>query len=472
MKRLTKFQFQAFRHPERPPIFQIVDEREWYCDDLESTLGVLFRDKVDNDWAYVILQQDHDSTFSCVAIDSSIKTETVARETLLSELDRASTELSETGKTDVRANLSRSINRIDPFLPVVPLAKRNPLFNLIAEHGAYSPARGMIREVHDTFVDLDGNFIEQFQTTGFDARIWELYLRAYLVDSEFSVLPTNRPDFVVSKSGITLGIEAVTANETQSLNSGDWRNIYSATNAKLLNDRPIPLDAAFVDKEQNFVPIKLGSALYSKLQKRYWNLDVMKNRPIVLAIETFHDQQALHYSSAALGTYLYGYRHEVLWDSEGKLLIVPRKIDSHTYAGKTIPSGFFSLPDAEHIGAVLFSNSGTLSKFNRMGQQGRHHNPRIRLIRKGICYNPDPQAVNPSAFVYEVGDPQFTEWWGQGLEMFHNPFAINPVSRWLFPEITHHRFENGMIYTESPEFQPIASITMNFSGESQRPLAR
>jgi len=28
------------------------------------------------------------------------------------------------------------------------------------------------------YEDVDGNFIEQFQTTGFDARIWELYLFA------------------------------------------------------------------------------------------------------------------------------------------------------------------------------------------------------------------------------------------------------------------------------------------------------
>lgn len=25
------------------------------------------------------------------------------------------------------------------------------------------------------FVDVDGNFVQQFQTTAFDSRIWELY---------------------------------------------------------------------------------------------------------------------------------------------------------------------------------------------------------------------------------------------------------------------------------------------------------
>ena len=268
-------------------MFQFVEEHEWYSDDVESTLGVLFRDSVDDDWAYVILQQVYDSTFICVAVDSSFETEKVARATLLSELHRASVELKETGSTNVRANLARSISHRDPFKPVVPLAKLNPLFKLIAEHGAYSPARGMIKEVHDSHVDLDGNFIEQFQTTGFDARIWELYLHAYLIDAEFSVLPSKRPDFVVSKAGIKLGIEAVTANPTHSLRNGDWHNIYSSTKFPPFDGGPIMLDAAFANKEENFVPIKLGSALYSKLQKRYWELDSLQGIPIILTIETF-----------------------------------------------------------------------------------------------------------------------------------------------------------------------------------------
>ncbi len=46
------------------------------------------------------------------------------------------------------------------------------------------------------YEDVDGNFVEQFQTSAFDARIWELYLFAvldeagYLVDRRY---PT--PDF-------------------------------------------------------------------------------------------------------------------------------------------------------------------------------------------------------------------------------------------------------------------------------------
>ena len=38
----------------------------------------------------------------------------------------------------------------------------------------------MLADIAATFNDKDGNFVKDFQTAGFDARIWELYLHAYL----------------------------------------------------------------------------------------------------------------------------------------------------------------------------------------------------------------------------------------------------------------------------------------------------
>lgn len=465
MKRLTEFQFRAFNHPEIHPMFHFfVDEREWYSDDAGSTLGVVFRDREDGDWGYVVLKPDEKGEFRCVKVESSIGTIQAARVRVLEEIDRVSREPGTDGspRRGIPATVQRGIDGRDPFKPLVAQEKLNRLFRLLAGYDAWSPARGMIREVYGSFADLDGNFLEQFQTTGFDSRIWELYLHAYLVDAGFSLLPSQTPDFVISKAGITLSIEAVTANRSQ--NGSHEPDVGYAW--PLLTDPQSYLnDRSFVDKEQDFVPIRLGSALYSKLQKRYWELKVVAGRPLIFAIETFHDRHSLHYSSSALGTYLYGFRHECLWDPQGRLLVVPKRVDTHTYAGKSIPSGFFGLPNAENVSAVLFSNSGTVSKFNRMGYSGDYRNPRIRLIRQGTCYNPDPDATTPMSFSYDVGDPRYPEWWGQGLEMFHNPGAMHPVDRRLFPGIAHHRLERGNIYTEAPEFQPLASFTLNISVE-------
>ena len=463
-KSLTRIQFQAFSHALRPAAYNyLIEEHEWYADDSERTLGVLFRDKLDDDWAYVVLQMDADSVFRWVAGEHSFAIREVALERLLSDIDRLAEDLETMGVPQVLPNLARAIKPTDPFVPIVPPSKLNPLFQRVATSEDHSPTRGMIREVFRDYTDRDGNFVEQFQTTGFDARIWELYLHIYLTDSRFSLLPTVSPDFLVSKSGDKVAIEAVTANPTQELGTGDLRSAYSSTRILIppLDKGITQLDSAFDYKQEDFVPMKLGSTLYSKLQKRYWESPTAQNMPIILAIETFHEEASLHYTSSPLATYLYGTRHTYVWDSEGNLVIVPQKVEKHTFAGKNIPSDFFSLPEAYHISAVLFSNSGTVSKFNRMGQQGPYYNPRVTLLRFGECVNPDPKAVKPDKFHYKVGDTDWMEWWGQGLEMFHNPSSTYPVNLDMFPEVAHHSFKDGLIFTDGPPFQPFNSITFN-----------
>src|SRR6202165_280711 len=117
----------------------------------------------------------------------------------------------------------------------------------------------------------------------------------------------------------------------------------------------------------DFMPIKFGSPLFSKLTKQYWKLPHAIGLPLVFAIADFHDKASMTWTSTALIRYLYGVHHEFSFDKDGQLVISPSKIEKHVYKGKEIPSGFFFLPDSEHVSAVLFSASGTISKFNRLG---------------------------------------------------------------------------------------------------------
>ena len=47
----------------------------------------------------------------------------------------------------------------------------------------------MLREVYSEFPDLDGNFVEQFQTSGFDPRTFELFLSAMFKDLGHHIEP-------------------------------------------------------------------------------------------------------------------------------------------------------------------------------------------------------------------------------------------------------------------------------------------
>lgn len=224
-------------------------------------------------------------------------------------------------------------------------------------------------------------------------------------------------------------------------------------------DEPPSSPEEVQERSRDYMPIKFGSALFSKLRRRYWEKKHVAGHPLIFAIEDFHQPGSLLWSRIALVTYLYGYRHTWGKDKNGKRTITPEKIETHQYGDKKIPSGFFFLPEAENVSAVLFSNSATISKFNRMGKLAEFGSPRVRMIREGTCHNHDPNAAEPLRFVVEVNPSSYDELWGEGLSMYHNPRAAIPVDPALFPNIAHHWFEDGQIAGDLPEFFPYGSVT-------------
>ena len=302
----------------------------------------------------------------------------------------------------------------DPFSLIVPDERVHPGFRVLRDSPAFAPARALIRELAPRLEDVDGNFLEQFQSDGFHPRLWELYLNTYFLDSYFEVnRAQRRPDFVLTKSPFVVCVEATTVNPTQG-------------HSPLA--QPPEADSVVekvTERIANYLPMKFGSALYSKLVERYWEAECAKGHPLVLAIMDFHELAAnklsMADSSAGLGGYLYGIRQTWDHDAGGRLRIDTHAVDQHSHGGKEIPSGFFSLPGAEHISAVMFSNCATVSKFNRMGFLKGYDAEGIHLARKGVCMDHDLQAAKPLQFAYMMGDPKFPEPWGQGLDVFHNP---------------------------------------------------
>ena len=98
------------------------------------------------------------------------------------------------------------------FHALKPLSKLHPQFLTLRESPGYNPARAQICETLTDFSDPDGNFIEQFQTNGFDSRTFELFLFAMFKEQGFIIRRDfNRPDFILEKEGKRVCVEAVTA---------------------------------------------------------------------------------------------------------------------------------------------------------------------------------------------------------------------------------------------------------------------
>lgn len=450
VKSLSRDRFNAFVNWTRSPIAaDYGTELDWYSDIRERVLGAVVVDHIDMDFGYVILGRDEVGRFRCIDMRVSFPNENMAR----SRLKNALRKWSETGKSLFPQDAADK-GGIDLFTPIVADEKQHPSFKLMGKHPNWTPAIGVLSEMMKSFVDVDGNFIEQFQTTGFDSRIWELYLYAYLIEERLFVeRPKPAPDFMVSRYGQRVYVEAVTVNPTD----GDPLPVPKEGPPKIRSQEEIK------KLLKGKMPIKFGSALYSKLSRKkpYWELPEVAGHPLVFAIADFHEQQSMTWSSSALFEYLYGVTHEFTRDEEGHLVISALKVEYHEHEGKKIPSGFFYLPGAENVSAVLFSSSGTLSKFNRMGKLAGFGVPNLKLIRHGVCHDHNPDAALPRAFAIEVEPGKCTETWGEGLSLFHNPNALHPVPEEMFPSIAHHKLIDGQIHSILPEFHPYMSMTLN-----------
>lgn len=449
---ITNERYNAFIAWTRSPAANDIGiELEFFSDKAETLIGVLIQDRFDRDFGFVMLGRDLKRRFRCIDTNHNM-TRTNARHALFASFRKHIA----TGETVFPQGDEKSDKAgVDLFNTRLTVNQQHRAFHLLCSAPHWLPARAIMSEMMHHYVDVDGNFVEQFQTTAFDSRIWELYLYAALLELGLFVNKEHEaPDFEVSDGRNKVYIEAVIVGPSP-------------------NDPPLApqKDSMTIKRTQEEikellktrVPIRFGSALYSKLNRKtkYWDLKHVKGHPLVFAVADFHEEQSMTWTSPALLEYLYGVTHEFIFDDAGQLVITPLKIETHEYQGKVIPSGYFLQPEAENVSAVLFSSSGTISKFNRMGRLAGFGLLNQRIFRRGVKHCHDPNATLPTLFSHEVQQGIVTETWAEGLSMFHNPNAKHPVDPNLFPGIAHHWLRNGQIESLLPEFHVYNSFTWN-----------
>ncbi|MCA9500242.1 MAG: hypothetical protein KC588_13715 [Nitrospira sp.] len=425
----------------RHPVVKFIgEERYWYSDAEENVLGVVVFDRCDEDWLYVILGRDERARFRAIDQEINFNTDTEARNALHKKI----VEYSQAGKNVFSQGLERKFQKT--FLIFKPLVARNrlhPDFLILLESSGYSPARQIITEIAYTFKDPDGNYIQQFQSNGFDARLWELYLYATLHELDFDIDRTYKaPDYVCSKFDKKVIVEATTVNSP-------WQK--EATTLEMLKTKEL----------EDFVVIKFGSALYSKMKKRYWERDHVKGHSFVIAVADLRRPEKLSFCAPLLMQYLYGMQQQEELDR-----ITYCQIKEHVWGKKKIPSGFFNQPDSENVSAILFSDSGTIAKFNRMGKVAEFGDPSVIMARVGERYDM-PQSAAPTPFRSIVEPGKYNEAWAEGIWIFHNPKAKIPIDKELFPNVAHVCLENGEFMIYLADAFPTWSKTLIFSSEAE-----
>lgn len=439
-KRLTRRQFDAYCYCRMPLVRFTAEEIEWYSLFENRLLGIVLRDVTDDDYGFIILGRDARKLFRCIEVGTEFYSSPVeARKSLARKLSK-----DYLGKIqDVYPQEDEADAGFDLFTDVIPESEQHHGYKVLKNEPHYEAARNIISEIVNSFVDNDGHYEREFQSANFQARLWELYLHIYIHNAGLLIENNHpAPDFEVSHFGYKLFIEAVTVNPS--------------SNPKRPDLPPPQTHEEIEERLNDFMPIKFGSPLYSKLCKKYWEKEHVKGKPLIIAIHDYHNDNAMTWSRTALSEYLYGVRARIV---NGEPSV--EKIEKHTWNDKEIPSGFFYQDDAENISAVLFSNQATIPKFNRMGKIAGLGSEDVKMIRSGFLYNPDPYAMHPIPFTKDLDDPDYEESWSDGLIMFHNPNARHPVDPNAFSDISH------IFYTEEKGFygfhQPydvLGSITM------------
>lgn len=327
-------------------------------------------------------------------------------------------------------------------------------FRELCDEKRFMPAKGTVTDICRRFRDKDGNFIEQFQTTGFEQRLWEVMLYAIFESEGFEVKQDHeRPDFEIVKNEKTVFVEATTSNiQKNDKASDDLISIVKSTKSE--KER---LDAFNLLKE--LYVEKIGSVLYSKTKKNYHELDWVKDKPIVLAISPLHDDFARKISDYLLITYLYGYEFSFTEDNQGNLVRV-EYIEKGIFEkrNKSEFEPFFNSDDSKYISAILFFNDLTVDKFNRMGFiNGLREN--VIILRSCDIY--DPVSSKPKEIVYFLNSDEIKEDWKQGVSIFHNPNAIYPLDVHLFDGFRQVWMREGKLDGYMPEFFPYTSVTLS-----------
>lgn len=462
-KTITRSRFNAFAIGTRlSGAHYVADELSWWASNDERLIGLVNRDRVDGDFGWVLLARDKIGRFRCVRVDVSYSSARRAEDSLLQEIYRVihtgevATIGDQADETNAPIELLRLPTECDPNT-------LHPYFRQLLETPAREPARAIIREIGPWLTPNDPHLVQEFQTRGFDQRLWEIYLWAAFREFGLDIAQHEAPDFRCTGPGIDFTVEATTV---------------APSDKGALAEHPNPKTREeTVDFLDNYMAMKFGSALHSKLTKKnaqgfhYWEREVSRGKPFALAVADFHkpasanEPASLTYTQSSLWQYLYG--HRVYWRFEGDELIMERRdIGEHEYSGKKVPSGFFDLPLAKHVSAVIFSNAGTLAKFDRMGVVAGFAAPGVTYMRVGLKYNPDPKAVMGLPFAINIEESTYQEHWTDELQVFHNPSAELPIPFDWLPGAIHHHLKDGMLQSLMPDDAVLSSITHLLTAQS------
>ncbi|MBX3427592.1 MAG: hypothetical protein KF688_18070 [Pirellulales bacterium] len=342
------------------------------------------------------------------------------------------------------------------FEPVVADDRLHPNFRAVIAPGFAEREQAVLADWANGFVDRDGKFVTEFQTT-FNSSFWELYLHAAFRELGFTCdFSHPAPDFLLQSPEQRICAEAVIAGHAEGYKP-EW---YKSREDFETFDRDAVLHLA---------TIRLANAIWAKHCKyleSYSKLPHVEGLPFVICVAPFEQPLFFVQNDHALRRVLYGF-DQPLWlpgeDGQERLVVGEAVMnDVKKDSGATIPLGFFTRPDMAEVSAVIFSNTATFGKLRALAKTGP-----FPVTMMAVRYNEhgtEPHMISTARESYE-------ESLLDGLHICLNPFATHPLDAKRFDtgETTGHWYDSDekQYYVESPDGFLIQRGCVSFTAEGK-----
>lgn len=302
------------------------------------------------------------------------------------------------------------------FDPIVAEDKQHKNFASIIKLSKEADRIELIRWCNG-FPDRDNKFIKEFQTT-FNSSFWEIYLYALFKELDFRMdWSYPSPDFLLEYQTNRVIVEATIAANALG-KTPEWeREILeeNITRFKKMNIESI---------------IRLSNSIaskYQKYKKTYSKLSHVNSNPFILAVAPFEQPNFNLQLDIPIMALLYDYYidEDAYNDNPHLYPNGPPKVSLGSVEkdnGSKVKLGLFE--DASHsdISAIILSTTATWGKVEAMSSEAHH-----RHISTVWWSDKESKPIFKSSTT-----DSYSENIKDGLYVFHNPFAKNPVENDMF----------------------------------------
>lgn len=339
---------------------------------------------------------------------------------------------------------------MDLFNLIIPENKLHKNFKTIMHNKHLTET---ISSLADGFEDRDGKFVKEFQST-FNSSLWEIYCYAVFKEMGFNFdFTKDRPDFILNYNSLPFNVECVITNPAQdAIPEYDiTEKLHPSKSLKeIVYDQVVRLLNSFSSK-------------ISKYKNNYGNLEFVSNNPFVIAVHAFEQPGFMKANTEAIRMALYGWNYDKHNDLD---IFVSEVIKSNNSA---VPAALFSKNGCPEISGVFFTTLATTGKFRALSDEPICVFEQLRFNEKSslrtyqidcrLPWKRDTQkfyqsldkinkmtSIDFESIGAQPRDPKvktsgYKEKLTDGLHLYLNPYARNPISPKLLDIFTKHNIQ-------------------------------